>query len=93
MRTLLPKYSHTIDPLDNQMENIYKKAGRRTKKAVNIVALSGEWEKEEDSAFQKIEDQLTASTKTSNPKPYQIMYLFTDASDAHCASIFTQIKN
>lgn len=90
MRNSIPTYSTTIAPLHKLLEDAYKTAGKRTKKAVRRIRLDSSWGAEHDRSFELIKKQLAASTKLAHPKVDHTMCLFTDASESHWAAILTQ---
>lgn len=91
MRSSIPEYSSTVQPLRDLMESIYYSVGGRTKRKVKKVVLEGSWRAIHDVAFKNIKDKLASSTKLSFPKSDGIICLFTDASDTHWSAVLTQI--
>ena len=91
MRTSIPEYSKRIEPLHTLMEQVYKKAGRRTKRAVSKVSLTELWGRHHDVAFADIKQQLPQSTTLFVPKDGHQLCLFTDASEDQWAAVLTQI--
>lgn len=90
MRTSIPNFSKIIQPLHNLLEDAYKKAGKRTKKAVEKIRISDSWGTDHTAAFENVISQLAAATRLSLPKNGHRVCLFTDASDSHWSAILTQ---
>ena len=93
MRTSIPDYSRVVSPLHKPMEECYKKSGKRAKRSVRDLSLSGQWGLGHTSTFNQIRDHLAQALKLSLPKAGHHLCLFSDASETHWASILTQIPN
>ena len=93
MRNAIPDYARIIDPLHKLMEECYKRAGKRTKRAVRKLRIDGLWGAEHDSAFMCIKNQLAACTKLAYPKETHTMCMFTDASETHWSAVLTQVPS
>lgn len=92
MRTSIPDYSKVVAPLHNLMENLYFKVGKRTKKAICNLSLSGLWGATHTSAFNQIRDHLAQGLKLAHPKADHNICLFTYPSETHWASVLTQVS-
>lgn len=68
MRTSIPNYWNTVQPLHDLLEEKYKKAGKGTKKAVREICRSNSWESAHMEAFNNVVAHLAASPKLSLPK-------------------------
>ena len=91
MRNSIPEYAKRIEPLHDLLESCYKKAGKRTKRALRNLSLSNSWGTEHDTAFATIKSQLAASVKLAHPRQETAFCLFTDASETHWSAILTQV--
>lgn len=90
MRNSIPEYATTIAPLHEIMELCYRKAKKRTKRAVRKISLSGLWGRDHDCAFQQIKNSIAQSVKLAHPKRDSDLCLFSDASESHWSSVLTQ---
>lgn len=93
MRKSIPEYSNTNAPLHHLLEECYKKVKKRTERAVRNISLSEQWGIAHDSAFRQIQAQIVQSIELAHPKAGQRLCLFTDASETHWGSVFTQVPN
>ena len=67
MRNSIPAYSKRVAPIQQLLEECYKKAGKRTKRALRNLSLDNSWGATHDAAFADIKNQLVASVKLANP--------------------------
>ena len=91
MPNAIPDYSRVISPLHSVMEQCYSHSGRRKKRSVRNIALSGQWGPAHTSAFNQIREHLANALKLAYPKSGHLLCLFPDASETHWASITTQV--
>jgi RNase H-like domain found in reverse transcriptase/Reverse transcriptase (RNA-dependent DNA polymerase) len=91
MRSSIPNYSHTMAPLQDLMEKVYKAKGKRTRRAVATYDITDLWGGDEEASFQTIQLQLANAVRLAHPKSGHTLCLFTDASDTHWSGILTQV--
>ena len=91
MRNSIPEYATRIEPLHKLLETCYKKAGKRTKRALRNLSITSLWGTIHDDTFASIKSQLAAAVKLAHPKPNTALCLFTDASETHWSAILTQV--
>ena len=91
MRSAIPDYSRVVSPLHNLMEQCYSRSGKRTKRSVCNIALSGQWGADYTSSFNQIREHLANALKLAHPKPDHFLCFFSDASETHWASVITQV--
>eukprot|EP00171_Calliarthron_tuberculosum_P003723 IDg3723t1 len=83
-----------ISPLQDFLEKVYTKAGKRTKRAVARVRLSSlGWSKLEQEAFTACKQALQQQVMLSHRDTSQRLCIFTDACDSIWSGIATQIPN
>jgi RNase H-like domain found in reverse transcriptase/Reverse transcriptase (RNA-dependent DNA polymerase) len=91
MMSSIPNYSHTMAPLQELMEKVYKAKGKRTRRAVATDDITDLWGGDEETSFQTIQLQLANAVRLAHPKSGHTLCLFTDASDTHWPGILTQV--
>jgi hypothetical protein len=91
MRSSIPNYSHTMAPLQELIERVYKSKGKRTRRAVSTYDITDLWGDNEEASFQTIQLQLANAVRLAHPKSGHTLCLFTDASDTHWSGILIQV--
>jgi len=92
MRTAIPQFTTTMEPLSAALEAVYTEAGSRKRRAVSKVKLtSNHWGPTQQNAFSSIKDALKNCVTLGHPDPAKVLCLFTDASDTHWSGVLTQI--
>ena len=93
MRTAIPEFTKLISPLATLLEDVYSKAGKRTRKASEKVELSEVgWEEKHAAAFTALKNALRTAVQLSHPDQSKLFCLFTDASEDHWSGVLTQIS-
>jgi len=92
MKTAVPEFNRLIEPLHLFMEEVYARAGKRTKTRVARVALSEVgWTDTHTSTFIACKDALAAQVKLSHRDASKRLCVFTDASDSVWSGVITQV--
>ena len=91
MRPAIPNYAAEVAPLHQLTESCYEKKGKRTKRSMVGISLTGLWGEQHDAAFTLIKTQIARSTKLSYVQDGHHTCLYTDASEHHWAAVFTQL--
>lgn len=92
MRCAVPRFSTLIQLLANFLETVYAEAGKRTKRAVYLIALSKlGWGKSEDISFSTYKNALAHQTTLAHRKKNFRLCVHTDACDLVCSGVVTQI--
>jgi RNase H-like domain found in reverse transcriptase/Integrase zinc binding domain len=92
MRSVIPQFTSLIQPLSYAIEDVYKVAGSRTRRAASKVQLSDvTWGPHQSAAFNAVKLALHKAATLAHPDSNKRLCLFTDASDDHWSGILTQI--
>lgn len=92
MRTSIPEYTKLIEPLYSLLEEVYKIAKGRKKRAVTKVELlQAGWSQRHADCFNAVKDALSNACTLAFPDSKKLLCLFTDASDRHWSAVLTQI--
>lgn len=92
VKTGIPDFSYLIAPLQNFMEKVYDRAGKRTNRAVASIKLRilG-WGKQEQKTFQRFKKSLANLVTLAHRDEEQRLCIYTDASDVVWSAIVTQV--
>ena len=92
MRATIPEFNKKLQPLASLLEVVLTTAGCRKKTKVAKVKLKGSlWTAKHQQTFDVIKNALVHSVKFAHMVTSKLLCLFADASDAHGASVLTQI--
>jgi len=94
MRTVIPEFTKLTAVLADILEEVYARAGKRTRQSVSKVKVSlkdTSWSCTHVEAFEKIKLALEQSVTLAHPDPEKLLCLFTDASETHWSGVLTQI--
>jgi len=92
MKTGIPEFNRLIEPLHAIMEEVYTRAGKRTKVRVARVTLADAgWTNSHTITFQACKEALAAQVKLAHRDFSKRLCVFTDASDSVWSGVITQI--
>ena len=92
MKAGIPEFNKLIEPLHRLMEDVYARAGKRTKTCVARVALhDAGWNESHKNAFQKCKEALSSQVKLSHRDYSKRLCVYTDASDSVWSGVVTQV--
>ena len=92
MRSAIPTFNKLIDPLSSLLEEVYSRAGKRTRKAVSRISLSStSWGAAHRACFNDVKEALHHAATLAHPDEGKLLCMFTYASDKHWAAVLTQI--
>ncbi|KAK1929993.1 Retrovirus-related Pol polyprotein from transposon 297 [Phytophthora citrophthora] len=90
MRASLPAFNKLIEPLVKVMERVYELAGSRKKTRVRAVKLSDVgWGDDEIAGLNRRKQALQSALLLAHPDPNKRVSVYTDASDEHWCSDYT----
>ena len=93
-RSTIPEFNKKLQPLTPLLEDVLKKAGSRKKTKAAKINLKGSlWTVQHQQSFDALKESLSHSVTVAHINPATILCLFTDASEAHWASVLTQIPD
>ena len=94
MRMSIPGYNKLTHPLNQLMEEVYKKAGGRTKRHASKVALSEVgWNEEHVCCWENTKRALANVVQLMHPDLNQKLCVFADASESHWGAVVTQVPH
>jgi hypothetical protein len=91
MCSSLPLFAEKSAKLQDILAVVYEEAKGRTKKKATSVSLEGKWTKTCEKAFQLLQEDILTLMTTAHLDPKQRVRVFTDASDAFCSGMITQV--
>lgn len=89
MKIRIPCYASAVSPLHHLMEECYKLAGKRPRRAVSKIGIIDIWNSTHSKSFKEIRNHLENAITLAFPKENYTRCLFTDASDDHWAAVLT----
>lgn len=92
MSTEIPKLALLISPLQDFLEKVYTKSGKRTKRAasrINLIATG--WNDVQRRSFEACSDALQHQVKLSHRHESKRLCIFRDAGDICWSGIATQV--
>ena len=89
----IPEYSRLVAPLRELLEKAHRKTGKRTRRSIANLALTGKlaWEACHQQAFDSLQASIAQSLKLAHFDASQVLCVHTDASGGHWAAVVTQI--
>ena len=93
MASAIPDYARSVAPLRALLERAYSKSGKRSKRSVQSLPLTGElaWGDAHQTAFDNIQAVLSNAIKLSHRDVSKQLCVYTDASALFWAGVVTQI--
>lgn len=92
MSISIPSFSKRVSLLNEVLEEAYKVAGRRTKRAIkNIPLFKLSWGHIHNRVFLELQESLKNAIKLVHPDKEKIICVHTDASDRFWSGVVTQI--
>ncbi len=89
-----PKINEVTLTLHNFLENIYQKAGKRTRRALTSISLNAlGWNNEHIRSFQNCKEVLAHQCTLVHRDESKRLCLFTDANDNVWSGILTQVPH
>jgi len=94
MRSAIPDFTSLIAPLSSALGQVYKRCGKRTKRAAQKIKLKSPfWTEKEIDQFHDVKSNIQNSVTLSHPSGAKIVCLFCDASEERSEWIVTQIPS
>lgn len=93
MNNSIPDFHRQVQPLNDILEAVYKKAGRRKKSALNSIMLRQlSWSTAHKLASASKQDGLCNAVKLAFRREDHSLCVYTDASEGFWAAVITQTK-
>ncbi|CAN8072128.1 unnamed protein product [Agarophyton chilense] len=91
METAIFSFEKRSAPLNAVLEEAYKKAGRRKKRAIKGIALQSlSWGQAETEAFSNVQDSLRNAVYLAYPQKGNAICVFTNASNKNWSGVVMQ---
>ena len=82
----LPYFTKRIGPMKEILEEAYKRAGSRTKKAEQRIRLDALWwDSRHKNTYKEFQMELRNLVKLAHRDTAKALCVYTDAPDAHCS--------
>ena len=93
MASAIPDYARSVAPLRDLLERAYARSGKRTKRSVQNLSLSGDltWGPSHQAAFDNVQSVLSNAIKLAHRDESKALCVYTDASALFWAGVVTQI--
>ena len=87
----IPDFAQCAAPLQEMLEQAYKRSGKRTKRSIRrLLTKDLGWGPAHERAFSRIQDCLRKAVTLAYPDPKKVRCVFTDASQNFWAGVVTQ---